>query len=467
MRLGRLLAAAVMAGGCTPVALPPPPEDPSTLAGLKAGLACSAHFVAGRGLEAIVAEELRGLPPGADTLPDPVLDPKARTASVRFAAQLPPRVAFYREGFGCTTLPPGAAPADAARVPRLGGAARDLGAAIAWPDGDRMPDTPLPESIDRERLDALVASAFDGDTYGSGTRTVGIAIVHRGRLVAERYAPGFGPHTQSRSWSVAKSVTGALVGIAVGAGRLRVEDPAPIPEWRPGDPRGAIRVEDLLHMSSGLERAGSVSYPVYYGGADSIEAITSVPLEAEPGTRWHYSNRDTLLLVRALRAAIGDDAEYLAFPRSVLFDRIGMRSTVAEVDWRGNFVLSSQVFTTARDLARLGLLYLQDGVWNGQRILPDGWVEYTRRPAPGRATGLAALFRYGVAGLLGYGAQFWLLGGLPFVPDDAYGALGSRGQCVAIVPSESLVVVRTGLDPEPGDVLWRQDRFIADVVEAL
>jgi CubicO group peptidase (beta-lactamase class C family) len=220
-------------------------------------------------------------------------------------------------------------------------------------------------------------------------------------------------------------------------------------------------------MSSGLERSGAVSYPVYFGGADSIPEITSARLEAEPGTRWHYANGDTLLLVRAMRQAIGDDAAYLALPRRALLDRIGMRSTVPEVDWRGNFVLSSQVQTTARDLARFGLLYLHDGVWNGERILPEGWVAYTRAPAPARRTGLRALWSYGLGGVLGYGAQFWLLGGAPFVPDDAYSAFGSRGQCVTIVPSHDLVVVRTGLDAEDEGVLWRQDRFLRDVIDAL
>jgi CubicO group peptidase (beta-lactamase class C family) len=455
-----------LAFACAVVHLPEDRLDASLLAGQKAGLACSAVFLAKRPLASVVGEELRGLGPEADALPDPVVDETARSVSVRYAAQGAPRVAVYREGWGCTTLPPGAAPGD---LPALRAPARPAPADTAsapWPDGDLLPGDALPPEIDRERLERAVAAAFDGDTYGEGTVTIGVAVVYGGALVAERYRPGFGPHTPSRSWSVAKSITNALVGMLVDEGRLRVDAPAPIPEWPPGDPRARITLQQLLHMSSGLERAGAASYAAYFGGADTVAEITRAPLEVEPGTRWFYANRDTLLLVRSMRQAIGDDARYRALPAS-LFDRLGMRSTTAEIDLHGNFVLSSQVFTTARDLARFGLLYLQDGVFGGERILPEGWVEFTRRPAPARRRGLPALFAYGLSGLAGYGAQFWLLGSLPRVPDDAFAALGSRGQAMAVVPSRRLVVVRTGLDSEPAGVFWRHDRFVADVVRAL
>jgi CubicO group peptidase (beta-lactamase class C family) len=466
----RVLASLSFAAlACAPVSIPGPPDDPSLYAGWKAGAACSAIFLGGRAFADVLVDELGGLPPGAAAIPDPVVDFETRTVAVRHAADRPPRLAVYRDGMGCTTLPAGATLGDAAALPRTAPVALEGDPArIPWPDGDRIPEEPAADAVDRARLERVLAAAFDGETYGERTKTIGVVVVERGRLVGERYRPGFGAHVPYRTWSVAKSLTNALVGILVGEGRLRVDEPAPIPEWpAPGDPRSRIRVEHLLHMSSGLERSGAVSYPVYFGGADSIAEITSAPLEVEPGTRWLYANRDTLLLVRAMRRVIGDDAAYLAFPRRALFDRIGMRSTVPEVDWRGNFVLSSQVSSTARDLARFGLLYLRDGVWNGERILPEGWVAYTREPAPARRTGLSALWSYGLAGLAGYGAQFWLLGGIPFVPDDAYSALGSRGQCVTIVPSRDLVVVRTGLDAEYDDVFWRQDRFLRDVIGAL
>jgi CubicO group peptidase (beta-lactamase class C family) len=463
--------AALFAGllGCAPLALPPEPEDPSTLAGQKAGIACSAAYVAGRDLAAIVADELGGMTPAASRIADPELDTATRSTSVRFSEEHPPRIAVFREGLGCTGLPPGATLADAARLPGVAPPPpRGDAAAIPWPDGDLLPAEDALAAPERAGLERVMATAIESEEYGERTKTIGVVVVHRGRLVAERYRGGFGPHVQYRTWSAAKSIASALVGVLVGEGRLRVEEPAPIPEWRaPGDPRSRITLEHLLHMSSGLAQRGSEAYAVYFSGADALAEITGAPLEAEPGTRWLYANRDTLLMVRAMRHVIADDAAYWTFPYRALLHRIGMRSTVAELEWGGNFVLSSQVFTTARDLARFGLLYLNDGVWNGERILPEGWVAYTRRPAPARPTGLAALWRYRLLGLMGYGAQFWLIGGLPSVPDDAYAAMGSRGQAVVIVPSRELVVVRTGLDPEVGDVVFRFDRFVRDVLAAL
>jgi CubicO group peptidase (beta-lactamase class C family) len=454
--------------GCARVPLPDDPIDDSILAGYKAGTTCSAVFVAGRALDDILVDELAAMPPAA-RLPAPEVDVATRTVRAAYAPGRAPRLAAYRDGVGCTTLPPGADLDDVRALPRVERprSSRDA-SRIPWPDGDLVPAGLLPEGVDRERLERAVEAAFDGDTYGEGTRTVGVLVVYGGRPIAERYREGFGPDTPTRTWSVAKSLTSALVGILVGQGRLALGEPAPIPEFRgPGDPRGAIELEHLLHMESGLERAGAVGYPIYFGGADALTELPRARLEAAPGTRWHYANRDTLLLVRAIRATLADDAAYHAFPYGALFQRIGMRHTVAELDAGGNFVLSSQVWSTPRDLARFGLLYLRDGVWNGERVLPEGWVDYTRQPAPARRTGLRALWSYGLPGLLGYGAQFWLTGGLPWTPDDAYGAFGSRGQCISIVPSEDLVVVRTGLDPEPSEVLWRQDRFLADLVAAL
>jgi CubicO group peptidase (beta-lactamase class C family) len=293
-------------------------------------------------------------------------------------------------------------------------------------------------------------------------------VVHRGHLVAERYRPGFGPQTPYRTWSAAKMLTNALVGILVGRGMLELNSSARIPEWGAReDPRAMITVAQLLHMSSGLERKGAGAYPVYYDGADAVQEITAAQLEADPGTRWSYANRDTLLLVRAMRAALGDEA-YWRFPIRGLLDRIGMNDTVLETDAYGNYILSSQVFSTPRDLARLGLLYLRDGVWEGERILPEGWVDFSTGPAPARRRGVRGLLAYGIQGFVGYGAQIWLYDRIPVVmAHRAFSGIGHRGQYVTVVPSHELVVVRTGIDPEEGGVLWRQDRFFADLIEVL
>jgi CubicO group peptidase (beta-lactamase class C family) len=464
-RFSRLASScvAIAALGCLRTPLPSEYEDASLLAGWKAGAACSAVFVAGRPLAAVLEDELGGLPEAAAALSDPAVYEPERLVEVAWSAGAPPRIAVHREGFGCTTLPPGASRADAAALPGFPLAPPSDAGSLPWPDGDATGP-----ALPRAALEAVLGAAFDGRSYGDATRTIGVVVVQRGRIVAERYRPGFGPHTPYRTWSVAKSLTAALVGILVGDGRLVRDAPAPVPEWQsPGDPRAGITLADLLHMSSGLEARGAAAEPIYFGGADSIPTLTRARLEAEPGTRWRYANRDTLLLVRAMRRVLGDDDAYWSFPRRALLDRIGMRHTVAETDWRGNFVLSSQVQSTARDLARFGLLLLQDGVWKGERILPEGWVAYCRMAAPARRGGLRGLYEHGALGLLGYGAQLWLFERGMLLPFAGFGALGSRGQVVLAVPSHELVVVRTGLDSEPDHVFFRADRFVADVIEAL
>ena len=265
-------------------------------------------------------------------------------------------------------------------------------------------------------------------------------------------------HTQYRSWSTAKSITNALVGIMVGQGKLDVSQPAPIPEWQnEGDARAAITIENLLQMSSGLQSPGSATLEGYWGGVDTGRLAADRPLEARPGTRWKYSNYDTLLLVRSIKEVIGDAETYLTLPRRALLNKLGMRHTFPEIDPYGNFILSSQVYTTARDLARFGLLFLHDGVWNGERILPEGWVAYTREPAPAKEV---------IENQWGYGKQFWLFAYDERVPADTFSTAGARGQLSTIVPSRNLVVVRTGLDPRGGDN-WDQVEFVADVLAAI
>jgi CubicO group peptidase (beta-lactamase class C family) len=368
-----------------------------------------------------------------------------------------PRRAVFRSSRGCTLLPPGATEADAARLPPVPRWTAPDARSRPWPDGDRLPSGPLPREVDSVGLAAALDSAFSGAGYRPH-RTTGVVVLYRGRIVAERYAPGWDMHTQYRTWSTAKSIASALIGILVGQGRLDPKAPAPVPEWRhPLDPRRAITVEHLLHMSSGLRSGGNQTPLGYWGGIDIAADAAAAPLERAPGTRWKYSNYDTILLLRAARHVLGD-AAYAAFPRKALLDRIGMHHTFPETDPFGNYILSSQVYSTPRDLARFGLLYLNDGVWNGERILPEGWVAYSVRPAPAHQPG-------GRASGWGYGAHWWLLSTDPRLPSsDAYTTAGRRGQHVSVVPSRGLVVVRMGLDPEPSG--WDQAGFVSAVLGA-
>jgi CubicO group peptidase (beta-lactamase class C family) len=265
---------------------------------------------------------------------------------------------------------------------------------------------------------------------------------------------------------VAKSFTNALIGILVGQGKLDVDAPAPIEEWHhKGDPRGAITLDNLLRMSSGLtfeENYTKIKSDTTFQfvGGDLAGFSAAKPLEAPPGTRWSYSTGTSNILGRIVRQAAGKTfAASFAFPRRALFDKLGMRNTVLEVDAAGNFVGGSYVFASVRDYARLGLLYLRDGVWNGERILPEGWVAYTRTPTAHAPDDRA------------YGAQFWLNTGhdpnvhrYPTLPPDTYAMNGHQGQHVFIVPSRDAVVVRVGLSEYPN---WKMDEFVERVLKAL
>jgi CubicO group peptidase (beta-lactamase class C family) len=421
-------------------------DDPYVAAGFRALFTCSAHFAMGRPLNDILAVEL------ADTtaleLPDPVIDSHLKLVRADDGRGRTVTAAF-RTPMGCTVLPPHWSDGDITRLPYIERSAGANDPARDYPLGDRADPRPQPAQ------QALMDSAFDGAAFGENTLTTAVLVLRDGVLVAEQYRDGFGPEQGYRTWSTAKSITATLIGIAMGDNRLALDDPVPIPDWQgPADPRAAITWRQLLWMSSGLWSRGSNSYAVYFAGQDARTAAATTELEAEPGSRWKYSNNDTLLLLLGLRQVLDDDLVYLRYPFDELFDRIGMHHTWMETDHRGNFIGSSQVYTTARDLGRLGQLYLDDGVWDGSRILPEGWAAFVAEPAP-------AFER--TRGQRGYGAQFWLYDGVEGLPDGVYTTSGNKGQYVTIVPSHGMVVVRTGVDPL--GVRWNQPRFVRAVLD--
>lgn len=429
-------------------------DEPAIVAGYRALFSCSAHFFSGRPLNDILSIEL------VDTrkhgFPDPVIDEARRlvTAEDRDGNR---RIAAFRDSMGCTVLPPHQDTGDVPRLPYIALGDAPDGRDRPFPAGDRVELDERGTHSAFGSLRPVLDRAFDGRTYGEGTVTVGVIILKDARIAAERYRPGFGIHTGYRTWSTAKSISAALLGIAAHRGLLDLDDPAAVPEWQsPGDPRQAITYKHLLWMSSGLASGGNNSYAVYFGGQDVTSAVTTTALETEPGTRFKYANNDTLLYLRALRHVLDDDLRYLRFPYDELLHRIGMFHTRMEVDHQGNFVGSSQVYTTARDLARFGLLLANDGVWDGERLLPEGWVAFSRAPAPTRPP---------ADGEEGYGAQFWLLDRLPGVPEGTFTTAGNKGQYVTVVPGRDLVIVRTGVDPDGRR--WLHDRFVAEIASLL
>ena len=410
-------------------------------AGYKASFICSNRFNGGIDPARTAADDLQGTYAELNPLLSALtaeLDEANRRVTVRFADNLPPRVAAWRPHLGCALLPIGADPAAAAQLPRIGDAPLDFATLDArpWPMGDRNAAGRLRGNI--RALEQVVDRAFDRRTYGQGSETTALLVVQDGRIVVERYRSDFDMHTSQRTWSVAKSIAGTVIGAAVQQGLIDVNAPAAVPEWqRPGDPRQRITTDHLLRMASGLhsDYPGNRTDALYFGGLSVVEEAASWPVVAPPDTRFRYSNNDIVLAIRALQHRLGDGEEALAFPFRALFWKIGMTRTVPETDWQGGFVMSSQVWTSARDLARLGLLYLNDGLWNGERILPEGWVDYVRRHGPAQP----------VNGN-GYGASWWTFAPDDDLPDDTLLANGNRGQYVVVIPSRRLVIVRRGFD---------------------
>lgn len=421
-------------------------------AGYAARVVCALYFHSGFDPDAMmrdyVAFDLGPAAPLVSVKLDSA-DPSAGAVDAT-AAWLGHARAIHRPGVGCTLL----AGADEASLRRFRDPphAEPLPPDLPWPRGEAAPPSPPPA------LAAALDEAFAEPNAGSGPlrQTDAVLVVHRGRLLAERYAPGVGPDTPLLSWSMAKSVVAALLGVAVREGRLDLHEPAPVPEWAgESDPRRAITMDQLLRMSSGLrfdETYGAVNdvSRMLFTRPDAGAFAASFPLAHPPDTVWSYSSGTSNILARILRDRFDSDLEAMVrWSREQLFDPVGMRSAVFETDASGSFVGSSLFFATGRDWARFGQLHLQDGVWEGRRILAEGWSSYVSRPTPAAPRG-------------GYGAGWWLNAGEPEAPErrmwpslprDAYAARGKSGQYVVVVPSAQLVVVRLGLSQAEGDDL--------------
>ncbi len=335
---------------------------------------------------------------------------------------------------------------------------------VAWPT-QRWPTGPLPAGVDAAALSKLLDAVDRVDDLLGETRAV--VLVQRGRLVAERYREGFGPETRLVSWSMAKSITQALVGIAAREGKLDPDQPMGNPRWAPGDARAAIPWRQWMQMVDGQAyREIGVTNPAKSDAAkmlfgegrlDAARYAARLPLIHLPGEHWNYNSAGIILIAAALARAVAPEAvtpdarrsSMRSFMQRELFDRIGMASAQPEFDASGTFLGSALVYATAQDFARFGLLYLRDGIWEGSRILPEGWVDFARTPATSSDANI-------------YGAGFWVApadgqprppyGSAIIVPRDSFRAQGFEGQLTVIVPSKDLVLVRLGHMPERG---WR------------
>lgn len=353
------------------------------------------------------------------------------------------RVARYLGDQGCVTLPIGEN--DVYFTPANVESALPDASTQSWPMGDMLPTTSLSAELDAQK----VAEAIDAAFEPAEALTAAFVVTWKGRIIGERYREGITLHTPLESWSMGKSLTATLMGILIHQGVYDLWQPAPVPEWQnAGDPRAEIRIADILRMSSGLRcRAPgdpdldwSLGYLdhlyLYTGSVNSFAWAATRPQQWPPNTVGRYRNCDPVLINYLIRLGVeGRGDEYHSFPQRELFDQIGVRNMVMETDPYGNFLLQGSEFGTGRDWARLGNLYLQEGMWNGARILPEGWTEFVSTLAPAWEADSRPI----------YGAFFWLnrTGGDP-IPHNAYSMRGAGGQSTTIIPSHDLVVVRLG-----------------------
>jgi CubicO group peptidase (beta-lactamase class C family) len=424
-------------------------------AGFFAKHLCSEVFVAGREPKSVVDTDLRYFFPRA-------LMPIAwwkvdRDSSMTRASfvGVGARVARYRDNAGCALDPIDLPAQVAVASPML------VQAGPKRTDAVHSPWVAAPAN--NVRLNALIEQAFTetSDQPASQRRTRAVIVVHNGRLLAERYASGFDASSRFPGWSIAKSLTHALVGIVVGDGRIKLDGTVPVPEWR-NDDRRAISWDHLLRMKSGLAFDETYAKPLsdintmLWLAPDAGQFAAAKPATSAPGATWRYASGTSNILTKAIRTVLEENA-YADFPRRALFDRIGMSSALMERDAAGNLVGSSFVYATALDYAKFGWLYAMDGVWEGTRILPAGWVRHAMQATEG-SNGK-------------YGAHFWLNSlaeeGEHFkgVPPAMLHASGFAGQFITILPSERLVIVRLGQTMDRTS--WAHLSFVAAVREAI
>jgi CubicO group peptidase (beta-lactamase class C family) len=417
---------------------------------------CSGAFVANRPVEDVIREDIR-----ADNHPllraiRPWVDASKKMASATLFG-LARRDAVFHADRGCALVFDAVAPAPDVVT---------LDSASSSSDSFRS-DTDT--KTDAERLRTAIDWAFSEPDPAKLRSTRAVVVLHRGRLLSERYAAGFSAQTPLLGWSMTKSVAAALIGILVRDGKLALERNALLPQWsKADDPRAQITLDHLLRMTSGLRFTENHGDPLedvalmLFATRDAAAYAIDKPLQAPPGTHWSYSSGTSNILAALMRQAIGgSERDYLAFPRRALFEPIGMRYAVLESDASGTFVTSSYMYASPYDWARFGQFLLQDGTWKGKRILPEGWVKY-----------MSTLTRESTR--RDFGAHLWLkvpppfdstLRPVPQLPPDAFHVVGHEGQFVSVIPSRQLVVVRLGLSR--GEHVWDHAAFVAMLLAAV
>lgn len=418
-------------------------DVPKVATGFIADILCSETFVSGLDPQRTFTETTDAMP-GAGLIVwalDYQVDRVRKDVTVTLFG-LGRSHAVYREGLGCT-LDHGKPLVD-----------------VALPPDDRQPAL-LPEIADpaivppqSAELSAALDRAFTEPAQPPYRRTRAVVVMKSGRIIAERYADGIGPATPLLGFSMTKSVISALTGVLVRQGKLKLDGPAPVVAWKnPDDLRHAITVDQLLRHTAGLALGsslqaslGSAFEPVNrmkFMESDMAAYAASIPLATAPGTAWNYHDGNTILLSHLIRnASGGNPADALAFARRELFAPLGMRHVTLQLDGAGTIEGSGEMLASARDWARFGQLYLNDGIAGGRRILPEGWVNYSASATPNAWVGIGAGFWTNQGD--SFGANFRVDHGWP---RDAFFAKGTIGQYTIVIPSERLVIVRLGRSP--------------------
>lgn len=421
------------------------------ITGYSAKNACSCAFIQGRTKESINREELGSFPLSLGSIEINYKDSSV-TGTVLGMAK---RKAIYREGLGCTLVNDFSEEEVRSQkfVVPVGTNTTDTFWTAATVDN-------LP--VNKAMLNDAIATAFQQQSSKKPVLTKALLIVYKNKIITEKYATGYNQNSMFLGWSMAKSVTGALIGILTRQGKLNPAQPAPVVGWKGAkDGREQITTESLLQQTSGLKfkedySSYSSATNMLFNKGDMAGYVASLPLKVKPGTEFYYSSGNSNILSGIVRSTVGDN-DYHSFPYKELFYKLGMYHTLMEPDASGTFVGSSYIWASARDYAKFGMLYLNDGVWNGQRILPEGWIQKTTAAPAGNH-------------LKNYGYQFWLNGTngtnssqkeFPQMPADFFYADGYGGQRIYIVPSLQLVAVRLGLNK------FDEQRFLNQLMNAI
>jgi CubicO group peptidase (beta-lactamase class C family) len=424
--------------------VPPPGDRLEHDASGYAKIMCSAVFVTG--LDPAFAAENVGYftaPYEARAqLGTPTIDRQKRTVEVKMPNGRV-RVAKLSGSQGCITLPIGKT--DVLFKPSMVQSALPDPKTQPWPMGDVLPSIRPAAEVNLAKVQEAVDAAFD-----PAGMTAAFVVTYKGNIIAERYGDRITSTTPLESWSMGKSLSGTLMGVLIRQGVYTLDQPAPIPEWQvsPNDPRANIRIRDILNMSSGLRIIAPQDpdfdpkgpYPdhlyLYTGGVDSFHYAATRPQQWPPATVGRYRNTDPVLTNYLIRLAVEKRGEdYHSFPQRALFDKLGVRTMVMDTDPYGNFLTHGYELGSGRDWARIANLYLQDGVWNGERILPEGYVKFVSTVAPAWAADKRPI----------YGGLFWINGESTFpAPKESFYMSGVGGQTVLIIASHRLAIVRLG-----------------------